>query len=400
MFYFEVADILPRLTSRHRTIGRQAHPEDSPKPMAKNPLKTKFTEMMGIEYPILAFTHCKDVVAAVVNAGGFACLGEAMHTPEQIAADIHWIRDKVGDKPFGIDLVLPSSAPPAGTVDKLQEGIPEDYWAFARQIKEKYDIPDPKGKQDLHQWGGLNQEIARAQMEVILEEKAPVFCSGLGSPAFFVEAAHERGMKIFGLIGKKRQAQRELDQGVDVIIAQGYDAAGHTGPIGTFSIVAEAAAIAGDVPVIAAGGISTGRHLAAALCLGASGVWTGSMWLCARESDTTMAMKEILLEADSNSTVYSSCISGFPMRVTKCAWTEEWAKPDAPKPLASPYQMLLSSEYIQASNDWQRKDLMTEAAGQGIGFVTSMKPARQMVTDMVEEALVTFEELTGVFPDE
>lgn len=368
--------------------------------MAKNPLNTKFTDMLGIEYPILAFTHCKDVVAAVVNAGGFACLGEAMHTPEQIAADIKWIRDKVGDKPFGIDLVLPSSAPPAGTVDKLHEGIPEDYWAFARGIKEKYDIPDPKGKQDLHQWGGLNQEIARAQMEVILDERAPVFCSGLGSPAFFIEAAHERDMKIFGLIGKKRQAQREIEQGVDVIIAQGYDAAGHTGPIGTFSIVAEVAAIAGDVPVIAAGGISTGRHLAAALCLGASGVWTGSMWLCSRESDTTMAMKEVLLEADSNSTVYSSSISGFPMRVTKCAWTEEWAKPDAPKPLGSPYQMLLSSEYIQASNDWQRKDLMTEAAGQGIGFVTSMKPARQMVTDMVEEALVTFEELTGVFPDE
>ena len=368
--------------------------------MAKNPLNTKFTEMMGIEYPILAFTHCKDVVVAVVNAGGFACLGEAMHSPDQIAADIKWIREKVGDKPFGIDLVLPSSAPPAGTVDKLQEGIPQEYWDFANQIKKQYEIPDPKGKQDLHSWGGLNQEIARAQMEVILEEEAPVFCSGLGSPHFFVEEAHKRGMKIFGLVGKKRQAQKELDQGVDCIIAQGYDAAGHTGPIGTFSIVAEVAAIAGDVPVIAAGGISHGRHLAAALCLGASGVWTGSMWLCSRESDITMTMKEILLKADSDSTVYSSSVSGFPMRITKCAWTKEWAKEGALKPLKSPYQMLLSSEYIQASNDWQRADLMTEAAGQGIGFVDSMKPARQMVTDMVEEALVTFEELTGVFPDE
>jgi len=367
--------------------------------MAKDPLHTKFCDMMGIEFPILAFTHCKDVVAAVVNAGGFACLGEAMHTPERIEADIKWIREKVGDKPFGVDLVLPSTAPPAGTVEKLHEGIPQEYWDFAAKIKKDYEIPDPKGKQDLHQWGGLNQEIARAQMDVILEEKVPVFCSGLGSPHFLVEAAHERDMKVFGLIGKKRQAQREIDQGVDVIIAQGYDAAGHTGPIGTFSIVAEVAAIAGDVPVIAAGGISTGRHLAASLCLGASGVWTGSMWLCSRESDTDMVMKEILLEADSDSTVYSNSISGFPMRVTKCAWTKEWAKPDALKPLSSPYQMLLSSEYIQAANDWRRPDLMTEAAGQGIGFVDSMKPARQMIFDMVEEALATFEELTGVAPE-
>jgi NAD(P)H-dependent flavin oxidoreductase YrpB (nitropropane dioxygenase family) len=356
--------------------------------------------MMGIEYPILAFTHCKDVVAAVVNAGGFACLGEAMHSPQEIEADIRWIRQKVGDRPFGVDLVLPSSAPPAGAVEKLHEGIPANYWAFAKQIKDKYKVPDPKGKQALHEWGGLNQEIARKQLDVILEHRVPVFCSGLGSPHFIVEAAHERGMKIFGLIGKKRQAQREIEQGVDVIIAQGYDAAGHTGPIGTFSIVAEVAAIAGDVPVIAAGGVSSGRHLAAALCLGAQGVWTGSMWLCSRESDISMVMKEKLLEADSDSTIYSASISGFPMRVTKCPWTDEWSKADALRPLASPYQMLLSSEYIQASNDFQRGDLMTEAAGQGIGFVTSMKPARQMLLDMVEEALATFEELTGVLPDE
>lgn len=367
--------------------------------MAKDPLRTKFCELMGIEFPILAFTHCKDVVAAVVNAGGFAVLGEAMHSPEEISADINWIRQKVGDKPFGVDLVLPSSAPPAGTVDKLHEGIPDEYWAFARRIKEQYDVPDPKAAQDLHEWGGLNQEIARAQLDVILDERAPVFCSGLGAPNFIVEAAHERGMKIFGLIGKKRQAEKELAAGVDVIVAQGYDAAGHTGPIGTFSIVPEVAAIAGDTPVIAAGGVTTGRHLAAALCLGAAGVWTGSMWLCSRESDTQMVMKEKLLAADSDSTVYSSSISGFPMRVTKCPWTAEWAKPDAPRPLHSPYQMLLSSEYIQGSNDHARGDLMTEAAGQGIGFVTSMKPARQMIYDMVEEALATFEELTGVFPE-
>ena len=363
--------------------------------MAKNPLHTKLCDMLGIEFPIVAFTHCKDAAAAVVNAGGFAVLGEAMHTPDEIAADIKWIRSRVGDKPFGIDLVLPSSAPPADTLDKLLAGISEEHRRFAQAIKERYKIPEPKGQQALHQWGGLNQEIARAQLDVVLEERAPVFTSGLGSPAFILEAAHARGIKVFGLVGKTRQAKREIEAGVDVIIAQGYDAAGHTGPIGTFSIVPEVVAIAGDVPVIAAGGVTTGRHLAAALCLGAAGVWTGTVWLACRESDSDMIIKEKVIAASSDDTTYSRSISGFPMRVLKCPWTEEWAKPEAPRVLPSPYQMLLSSDYIQAANDHRRADLMFEAVGQGVAFVTAMKPARQIVFDMVEEALSVFEQFTA-----
>jgi len=365
--------------------------------MARDPLKTKLTDMLGIDFPIIAFTHCKDVVDAVVNAGAFAVLGEAMHTPDEIAADIKWIRERVGDKPFGIDLVLPASAPPAGALDELKKGIPEEQQRFADEIKERHDIPDPKTAPALHQWGGLNQEMARAQLDVVLEEKVPVFTSGLGNPGFILEAAHSRGMKVFGLIGRARQAQREIEEGVDGIIAQGTDAAGHTGPIGTFSIVPEVAAIAGDVPVIAAGGVTTGRHLAAALCLGASGVWTGTLWLASRESDSDMIIKEKLLAATSDDTTYGRSVSGMPMRTTKCAWTDEWSKPDAPKTLPAPYQMLLSADYIQSANDHRREDLMFEACGQGVSFVTEMKPARQIVADLIEETLDVFDEL---FADE
>ncbi len=363
--------------------------------MAKNPLHTKLCDMLGIEFPIVAFTHCKDVVGAVINGGGFAVLGEAMRTPDQIAADIKWIRQHVGGKPFGIDLVLPSSVPPAGTLGELLAKIPAGHRKFAQDIKERYKVPDPKGQVALHQWGGLNQEMARAQLDVLLEERVPVFTSGLGSPAFILKAAHERGMKVFGLIGKTRQAKREIEAGVDVIIAQGYDAAGHTGPIGTFSIVPEVVSIAGDVPVVAAGGITTGRHLAAALCLGAAGVWTGTIWLASRESDSDMSVKEKLLAATSDDTVYSKAISGLPMRVLKCPWTDEWGKADAPPVLSAPYQMLLSSDYIQGANDHRRADLMTEAAGQGVAFVTAMKPARQILFDLVEETLGVLEQVTG-----
>ena len=363
--------------------------------MPKDPLRTKLCDMLGIEFPIVAFTHCKDVAVAVINSGGFAVLGEAMHTPDEIAADIKWIRDRVDGKPFGIDLVLPASAPLGGTIDDLVAKIPESHRKFAQHIKEKYNVPDPKGSIDLHQWGGLNQEMARAQLDVLLDERVPVIASGLGSPAFILDAAHERGIKVFGLVGKTRQAKRQLEAGVDVIIAQGYDAAGHTGAMGTFSIVPEVVSIAGDTPIIAAGGVTTGRHLAAALCLGASGVWTGTLWLASRESDVDMIIKERLLAATADDTNYSKCISGMTMRVLKCPWTEEWSKPEAPAPLAPPYQMLLSSDYIQGANDNRREDLMTEASGQGVGFVTTMKPARQIVFDMVEEALDAFESLTG-----
>jgi NAD(P)H-dependent flavin oxidoreductase YrpB (nitropropane dioxygenase family) len=147
--------------------------------------------------------------------------------------------------------------------------------------------------------------------------------------------------------------------------------------------------------VIAAGGVTTGRHLAAALCLGAAGVWTGTLWLASRESDSDMIVKEKLLAATADDTVYSKSISGFPMRVLRCPWTSEWEKPEAPRPLGSPYQMLLSADYIQGANDARRADLMTEAAGQGVRFVTEMKPARQILSDMVDEALATFDELTG-----
>ena len=366
--------------------------------MAKDPLSTRFSEMMGIEFPIISFTHCKDVAVSVINAGGFAVLGEAMHTPDDIAADIQWIRDRVDGKPFGIDLVLPASVPVEATLDDLLTKIPDEHKKFAQHIKEKYDVPDPKEAIALHQWGGLNQELGRAQLGVLLDERVPLIASGLGSPAFILDAAHERDMLVFGLVGKARQAKRQLEAGVDGIIAQGYDAAGHTGAVGTFSIVPEIAAMAGDTPVIAAGGVTTGRHLAAALCLGASGVWTGTLWLASRESDVDMIIKERLLESSNEDTDYSTCISGMTMRVLKCPWTTEWKKDEAPKVLPTPYQMLLSSEYIQGSNDHRRADLMTEAAGQGVGFVTSMKPARQILFDMVEEALTSLEGVVGELP--
>ena len=366
-----------------------------------DPLHTQLCEKLGIEYPIVAFTHCKDVAVAVINAGGFAVLGEAMHTPDHIAADIQWIRERIGGKPFGIDLVLPASVPEDKSVEELMAMIPPQQREFERAIKHKYQVPDPKQAPDLYTWGGLDQKRALNQLDVVFDERVPVFASGLGSPAFILDRAHQLGMQVWGLVGKPRQAQRQIAAGTDVIIAQGYDAAGHTGTIGTFSIVPQVvdAARGSGVPVIAAGGITTGRHLAAALALGADGVWTGSLWLTSRESDLGQALKERLIEAETEDAVFSDCISGYTMRTTRSPWHDEWSRPDAPPVLKPPLQMMLSSDYIQGSLDYQRKDLMTEAAGQGIHYVTEMKPARQVLSDLVEEALDVFDRFADDEPE-
>jgi NAD(P)H-dependent flavin oxidoreductase YrpB (nitropropane dioxygenase family) len=368
--------------------------------VAKNPLHTSLCDSLGIEYPIVAFTHCKDVAAAVINAGAFAVLGETQNTPDEIAADIKWLREKVGSKPFGIDLVFPVSVPAVGTIEELKAGIPEEQREFVEDMKRRHSIPPPKKTPELYELGWITQDVPRKQLDVLLDEKVPVLASGLGNPAFILEEAHARGMQVWGLIGKPRQAKRELEAGVDAIIAQGIDAAGHTGPIGTFSIVPQVAAMAGDTPVIAAGGITTGRHLAGALALGASGVWTGTVWLPCRESDREMVIKEKIIAANAEDTSFSACVSGFTMRTLKSQWHEEWARPDAPKPAPPPYQLLLFADVKQSVMDWGIESFMTEAAGQGVGFVDSMKPARQIVFDMVEEALAVFEDLTGDFADD
>ena len=363
--------------------------------MQKNPLHTKLCDSLGIEYPIIAFTHCKDVVAAVINAGGFAVMGETHHTPEEIEADIKWIREKVGDKPFGIDLVFPASVPPMGSIEELVSKIPTEQREFTEDIKKRYELPEPKNKPELYELGWMTQDVPRKQLEVVLDEKVAVLASGLGSPAFILEAAHARGMQVWGLIGKPRQAKRELEAGVDAIIAQGSDAGGHTGTIGTFSIVPEVVAMAGDKPVIAAGGITTGRHLAGAIALGAAGVWTGTLWLACRESDRDMVIKEMIINAKVDDAWYSDCVSGFTMRTLRSKWHEEWARPDAPRAAPAPYQLLLFAEIKQSAVDWGIESFMTEAAGQGVGFIDSMKPARQIVFEMVDEAIAVFEEITG-----
>lgn len=357
--------------------------------MAGDPLHTRLCEEFGIEYPVIAFTHCKDVVVEVVNAGGLAVMGEGGATPDEIHADIKWIRDRVGSKPFGIDLLIPASVPPTGNREDLEAQIPQEYRDFVQRIKEEFNIPDPKPKspEEMRRRGMIQtQENARKQLEVVLDERVPIFASGLGSPAFILEAAHARGMKVIGLIGNVRQAVREAEAGVDFIVAQGYDAGGHTGEIGTFSLIPQVVSAVHPTPVIGAGGVGSGRHLVAAMALGAVGVWSGTIWLTARESDTDIIVKQKILEATERDTVRSRCMSGKPIRQIRTKWTDAWEQPGAPPPLPMPLQGILVGRLQEAIRDYKIADLMGSPAGQVVGMIHELKPARQILFDIIDEA--------------
>ena len=353
--------------------------------MRRDPLHTPLCDLLDVELPIICFTHCREVVVAATRAGCFAVLGEALRSSHEIERDVQWIRDQVGDH-FGVDLVLPKGAPRSDSPDQIYAEIPASHTDFARQISEEFDVPEPSNEVVLRKWGGNNQMIAREQIEMALDQEVPVIATGLGAPDYLFQHARERGVKLISLVGATRQALSQVERGADMIVAQGYDAAGHTGSVGTFSIVPEIASRLPGVPVIAAGGITDGRHLAASLCLGAAGVWTGTGWLTTEESDVDPLIKDRILAAEGAETTRSPSISGKTMRVLRCPWTDAWDRSEAPLPLGSPYQMMLSSGYLQGANDARRLDLMTEAVGQGVRFVEDELPVAGVAQRLADTA--------------
>ena len=262
---------------------------------------------------------------------------------------------------------------------------------------EEHGIPEPKTPGP---WGMARVDLlrkARAKLEIIKEEQVPIFASGMGSPAFILDELHEAGVKVWGLIGLARQARRELEQGLDLIVAQGQDSAGHTGRIGTFSIVPEVVEIARehDTPILAAGGVTTGRHIVAAIALGAVGVWTGTMWQATHESETEMFLKQRLIEARAEDPYQSRAMSGKPIRQLPSRYGDAWKQPGAPEPLQMPLQGMLVGGLLQGIRESKMEDWMTTPAGQSVVGIHEIKPAAEVVFDMVEEAQELLEQTAG-----
>lgn len=364
--------------------------------------------MLGVEFPICAFSHCRDVVAAVTNAGGFGVLGAVAHSPKRLESELTWIEEQTGGKPYGVDLLLPPKYVGAeeGGIDakRARTLLPEEHRAFVEELLARYGIT-ALAEESHASSGGLNISPKGYEplLEVAFAHRIRLIASALGPPpADLVERAHDHDVLVAALAGTTRHAQRHAAAGVDLIVAQGTEAGGHTGEVATMVLVPEVVDAVAPTPVLAAGGIARGRQVAAALALGAEGVWCGSVWLTTEEAETVPVVKEKFLAASSSDTVRSRSMTGKPARMLRTAWTDEWERPENPDPLGMPLQTALVTEpqirINQAAThpDAKARELATYFVGQVVGSLDRVRPTRTVVLDMVEEFIDTIGQLEAL----
>ena len=363
-------------------------------------MQTRVSEMLGIEFPIFAFSHCRDVVAAVTNAGGFGVLGAVGHTPENLEIDLRWIEEQTKGRPYGLDVLLPAKYAGAeeGGLDReaVRQLLPPEQQAFVDDILRRYDVPDlPEELRGTGRGGGLANVAPKGYeplLDVAFAHQIKLIASALGPPPpSLIERAQGAGVVVAALAGSRTHAERHRAAGVDLIVAQGTEAGGHTGEVATMVLVPEVVDAVAPTPVLAAGGIGNGRQIAAAMALGAQGVWCGSVWLTTEEAETHPAVKQKFLAATSRDTVRSRSLTGKPARMLRSSWTDEWEGPDAPEPLAMPLQSALVASAQARIRRGATKEgsganqLANYFVGQVVGQLDHVRPARQVVLDMVTE---------------
>ena len=366
-------------------------------------MRTKLAEELGLEFPIFAFTHCRDVAAAVSNAGGLGVLGVAGHSSKNLKMELEWIEKEVGDKPYGVDLLLPAKfvGSDRGGFDAAQmdELIPEEHRKFLDDLLEQHGVPSlPPDVQPAPEFA-VGYEQQRDVIELVFQHRISLIASALGPPPpWMVEQGREHGVKVAALAGTVEHARRHAEAGVDIVVAQGYEAGGHTGTVSTLVLVPEVVDAVSPIPVLAAGGIGNGRQLTAALALGAQGVWTGSVWLTTEEAETHPVVKEKFLKALSVDTVRSRSLTGKPARQLRSAWTDAWEDPSNPDPLPMPLQPRLVSEAQArinrtAHNNPGAEQLANYFVGQIVGSLNHVKSVRTVMEEFAVEYADTMEQL-------
>lgn len=375
-------------------------------------MKPAICEQFGIDFPLFAFSHCRDVVAAVTNAGGFGVLGATAYTPEQLDQELSWIDEQVNGKPYGLDLIVPATYEGKGenlSSAQLADRIPEDYRGYIDELLAAHGIePEPRKRTGAPILSG---STGKELLEVALSHPIKLIANALGVPPdYMIEAGKQHGVPVAALVGAKEHAVKQVRAGVDLIIAQGTEAGGHCGEVSTMVLVPEVIAaieeMGASVPVLAAGGIVTGRQMAAAVAMGAAGAWTGSVWLTTEEAETPPATVQKFLKATSRDTVRSAGRTGKPARQLVSDWTKAWLPNEGGKrPLPLPLQSMLAEPVIRRIDVLAEQGhegaqaLATYFVGQGVGLMNKVKPAREVVREFIEDYLAAAERLSNSLPD-
>jgi len=369
--------------------------------MSKRTLKTRLCDMLGIDYPILSAGMGPtlmgeetgapvELVVAVSEAGGLGVLGGSGFTVDELRQAIREIKSKT-DKPFGVDLLLPKNLDlGAGTgmegvnempIREVLKMLPPEHRDWIDKVKEELELPDPEIVVKMNTTTMRPEE----SVAVCIEEKVPLFCAGLGNPGFMVADAHAVGMKVLSITGNTKNAKRMAESGIDLLVAQGHEGGGHTGRIGTMALLPAAIDAAHPVPVLAAGGIGDGRGLAAALAMGCVGVWVGTRFLCTNEGGTPDIVKNRIIESSDEDTRVSKAYTGKTLRASYSGFHDLWDKSGL-DPLPFPIQIMISSALLASFIEAGKRDYVTGPAGQISGIIHEVKPAAQVLEEMVEEA--------------
>ncbi len=364
------------------------------------------TEMVGCEFPLFAFSHCRDVVAAVSRAGGFGVLGAVSYTPEQLETELKWIDDNVDGKPYGIDVLIPEvqAVERSVSADEIVAAIPPEYRDMTRAILREAGISED-GAQPLGGSQAPNTSLGQELLEVSFNHPVRLIANALGTaPPAMIEAGKKHGIPVAALVGAKEHALKQIHAGVDLIIAQGGEGGGHCGEVSTIVLIPEVIAAieqaGADIPVLAAGGIMNGQQMAGMMAMGAAGAWCGSVWLATQEAETHEIFRQKMIEATSRDTTRSKHRTGKYSRQLRSSWHATWEDAGMPA-LPMPLMSLLSEPALRAidkaavNGNPAAQALSTYWVGQGVGLVNEVHSAGAVVQDFKQEFAAGFEALAG-----
>ncbi|MEO9199117.1 MAG: nitronate monooxygenase [Antricoccus sp.] len=375
-------------------------------------MQTAICELLGIDIPLLAFSHCRDVVAAVTNAGGFGVLGASSHSPEHLEQELTWIDDHVDGRPYGADIIMPQKYVGKGenlSDAQRREMVPQAHRDFVVALLHRHGIEITDDDVLGGGSAGLTSEMGEILLDVAFAHPIKLIANALGvPPPVMIDRARAAGVPVAALVGAREHAIKQVEAGVDILVVQGTEAGGHCGEVTTMVLVPEvieAIRPIREVPVLAAGGITTGRQMAAAIALGAAGAWTGSVWLTTPEAETAPYTVQKLLAASSRDTVRSTGRTGKPSRQLKSAWTGAWDGADSPGALPLPLQSLVSERVLRnidalaERGDPGAQELATYWVGQGVGLMNRSMPTRDVVLAMVDDYLDAAERVAASLRD-
>jgi NAD(P)H-dependent flavin oxidoreductase YrpB (nitropropane dioxygenase family) len=361
-------------------------------------MRTPICDDLGIEFPIFAFTHCRDVVVAVSKAGGFGVLGAVGFSPEQLEVELNWIDEHIGDHPYGVDIVIPNKYEgmdaDMSTEDltkMLQDMVPQQHLDFARKLMLDHGVPLQDDDDNTLKLLGWTEATATPQVDVALRHpKMTLIANALGTPPKdMIEHIHAEGRKVAALCGSPYQALKHANADVDIIIAQGGEGGGHCGEVGSIVLWPQVVKAVAPRPVLAAGGIGSGEQIAAALALGCQGAWSGSQWLMVEEAENTPVQQQAYIDAGSRDTVRSRSFTGKPCRMLRNDWTDAWEDPANPEPLGMPLQYMVSGVAVAATHKWpdQTVDVAFNPVGQVVGQFEKVEKTAAVIERWVNEYL-------------